>query len=188
MTKRKCVETIDRSLQDIIECALPFEGKIMVFGGDFSQVLHVVPRETRAQITDATVQRSYLWEKVRKIRLSRNMRAQSDPWFSEYLLRIGNGTEETIGDDYVQLPDDIVIGYTDMEVAINKLRGQTIPNVGIYLGIYLPEPVFSHGQLYVGLSRGISRSTTRILAKPKEELDPTGKSTKNIVYKDVLIW
>ena len=41
-------------------------------------------------------------------------------------------------------------------------------------------------ELYVGLSRGVSRSTTRILAKPKDELDPTGKSTKNIVYKDVL--
>jgi ATP-dependent DNA helicase PIF1 len=35
MTKRQCVETLDRSLQDIMECALPFGGKIMVFGGDF---------------------------------------------------------------------------------------------------------------------------------------------------------
>jgi ATP-dependent DNA helicase PIF1 len=48
--------------------------------------------------------------------------------------------------------------------------------------------VFSHGQLYVGLSRRVSRSATRILAKPKEDLDPTGKSTKNIVYKEVLQW
>jgi len=36
-------------------------------------------------------------------------------------------------------------------MTINKSQGQTIPNVGIYL----PEPMFSHGQLYVGLSRGI---------------------------------
>ena len=56
------------------------------------------------------------------------------------------------------------------------------------VGIYPPEPVFSHGQLYVALSRGVSRATTRILAKPNKELDPTGKSTKNIVYKDVLWW
>jgi lysophospholipid acyltransferase (LPLAT)-like uncharacterized protein len=83
MTKRQCVET---SLQDIMECDLPFGGKVMVFGGDFRQVLPVVTRGTRAQVTDATLQRSYLWEKIRKIRLSRNIRPQSDPWFSDYLL------------------------------------------------------------------------------------------------------
>jgi hypothetical protein len=67
-------------------------------------------------------------------------------------------------------------------MTINKAQGQTIPTVGIYL----PEPVFSHGQLYVALSRGVSRQTTRILAKPNKDIDPTGKSTKNIVYRDVL--
>ena len=65
-------------------------------------------------------------------------------------------------------------------MTINKAQGQTIPNVGIYL----PEPVFSHGQLYVALSRGVSRSTTRVLVKPNQELDCN--FTKNIVYKDVL--
>jgi len=67
-------------------------------------------------------------------------------------------------------------------MTINKAQGQTIPNVGIYL----PEPVFAHGQLYVALSRGVSRETTKVLAKPNKSLDPIGKSTKNIVYKDVL--
>ena len=38
-------------------------------------------------------------------------------------------------------------------MTINKAQGQTIPNVGIYL----PDPVFSQGQLYVALSRGVSR-------------------------------
>ena len=49
-----------------------------MFGGDFRQVLPVVTRGTRAQITDAMLQRSYLWEKIRKILLTRNMRAQTD--------------------------------------------------------------------------------------------------------------
>ena len=35
MTKRQCVETLDRSLQDIMERSLPFGGKVIVFGGDF---------------------------------------------------------------------------------------------------------------------------------------------------------
>jgi ATP-dependent DNA helicase PIF1 len=104
-----------------MECALLFGGKVMIFGGDFRQVLPMVTRGIRAQVTDATLPRSYLWDKIRKIRLSRDMRAQLDPWFSEYLLRIENRTEETIGDDYVRLPDDIVIGYTNTEVAVNKL-------------------------------------------------------------------
>jgi ATP-dependent DNA helicase PIF1 len=96
MTKRQAVECLDRSLQDIMTCSLPFGGKVIVFGGDFCQVIPVVTRGTRAQIMDATLQRSYLWDSIRKIRLTRNMRAQSDKWFSEYLLRIGNGIEETI--------------------------------------------------------------------------------------------
>jgi len=76
-----------------------------------------------------------------------------------------------------QFPIRLSFGMT-----INKAQGQTIPNVGIYL----PEPVFSHGQLYVALSRGVSRSTTWMLAKPNKDLDPTGRRTKNIVFRDIL--
>ena len=43
-------------------------------------------------------------------------------------------------------------------MTVNKAQGQTIPNVGVYL----PEPVFSHGQLYVALSRATARSNVKI--------------------------
>lgn len=46
MTKRQAIEALDRTLQDIIGCPLPFGGKVMLFGGDFCQVLPVVARGT----------------------------------------------------------------------------------------------------------------------------------------------
>jgi ATP-dependent exoDNAse (exonuclease V) alpha subunit len=38
-------------------------------------------------------------------------------------------------------------------ITINKAQGQTLQTVGVYL----PKPVFCHGQLYVGFSRCGSR-------------------------------
>jgi ATP-dependent exoDNAse (exonuclease V) alpha subunit len=74
-------------------------------------------------------------------------------------------------------------------MTINKAQGQTIPNAGVYL----PEPVFSHGQLYVALSRATARSNIRILVvRPgdknanKKKTKVNGTYTKNIVYKEVL--
>ena len=71
-------ETLDRSLRDITGYDLPFGGKVMVFGGDFRQVLHVVLRGTRAQICDDTLLQSYIWDDIKIIRLKQIMRAQND--------------------------------------------------------------------------------------------------------------
>jgi ATP-dependent DNA helicase PIF1 len=93
MTKRQNVEALDNSLRDIMgRSHLPFGGKTVVLGGDFRQVLPVVRKGSRAQIVGASLRRLYLWESVRHLKLVRNMRAQSDPWFADYLLRIGGGT------------------------------------------------------------------------------------------------
>ena len=76
MTRRQAVETLDRSLRDITGTDLAFGSKVIVLGGDFRQVLPVVPRGTRAQICDATLLRSYIWDDIKIIRLKQNMRAQ----------------------------------------------------------------------------------------------------------------
>jgi ATP-dependent DNA helicase PIF1 len=63
-------------------------------------------------------------------------------------------------------------------MTINKAQGQSITNVGIDIC----TPVFSHGQLYVALSR--CTSSNRIKVVFPEDSDST--STKNIVYPEVL--
>jgi len=65
-------------------------------------------------------------------------------------------------------------------MTINKSQGQTLQNVGLYL----PRPVFSHGQLYVAISRVTSRKGLRILID--DDTDPNTNATQNIVYKEIL--
>jgi flavin-dependent dehydrogenase len=59
-------------------CNQPFGGMVMLFGDDFRQVLPIVTRGTRAQITDATLLKSYIWDNVQRIQLNQNMRAKND--------------------------------------------------------------------------------------------------------------
>ncbi|AES75680.1 PIF1-like helicase [Medicago truncatula] len=59
----------------------------------------------------------------------------------------------------------------------------TIPNVGIYL----PHHVFSHGQLYVALSRGVCQNSTKVLIKEGKIEGEDEDFTKNVVFKDILL-
>ena len=67
-------------------------------------------------------------------------------------------------------------------MTINKAQGQTIP----YMGLDLCNPVFTHGQLYVALSRVQSKNNIIIMVKNVYVNDRQGDYTKNIVYKEVL--
>ena len=58
----------------------------------------------------------------------------------------------------------------------NKAQGQTLD----FVGVYLPEDVFTHGQLYVAFSRVRNSMCLAVL------LDNMDAYTKNIVYHEVL--
>jgi len=112
MAKRHAIESVNEMLKDIVECDLPFGGKVVVVGGDFQQVLPGTHRKTREEQIDGSLVKSRIWHPFEKIKEIENMRAQFDPSFFQFLLRIGNGTEPKILDNIIKLPPSMIIPYT----------------------------------------------------------------------------
>ena len=57
------------------------------------------------------------------------MRAKSDPWFAEYLLRVGEGSEEATVDDEIRLPHDICVPHTGEDSDLDTLIDCIFPNL-----------------------------------------------------------
>lgn len=99
-----------------------------------------------------------------------------------FLPRIKLKTTDGAGLPFVLIKKQFPVKL-NFAITINKSQGQIIPNVGIYL----PQHVFSHRQLYVALSRGVSRAATRVLIKDGKVDGEEGDFTKNIVFKEILL-
>ena len=60
-------------------------------------------------------------------------------------------------------------------LSINKSQGQTLKKVGLLL----QNPVFSHGQLYVAMSRSGMRENVKIMT------NDTNNLIQNVVYNEI---
>jgi hypothetical protein len=72
-------------------------------------------------------------------------------------------------------------------ITIDKSQGQTLDRVGIYL----PRPVFAHGQLYVAFSRVRSKETVKVLmnesmSQGRVTLENDIYLTTNVVHRELL--
>jgi ATP-dependent DNA helicase PIF1 len=93
----------------------------MIFGGDFQQILPVVPKGSRADIVNACLKMSSLWNKICVLNLQTNMRLRDSPEdadFSQWLLDVGHG-RHIDGDGNVEIPRSMVT--FDEEELINKI-------------------------------------------------------------------
>ena len=127
MANKLCFEALDRSLRDIMKnfdshaYAKPFGGKVVVLGGDFRQILPVVPRGGREDIVFSSINASFLWKECKifkltqNLRLSRSANANDDveciSEFGKWILSIGDGTFPTVDDtdDLILIPEEFLL-------------------------------------------------------------------------------
>jgi ATP-dependent DNA helicase PIF1 len=148
MINRWAFEAFERTLQDVmseVDVAnkkLPFGGKTIVFGGDFRQILPVIPRGSRADIVNATINSSYLWRRCKVLSLTKNMRldftsnsAGNDQLkeFAKWLLDIGDGKVEVMedGDCIVEIPQDLLVQSSSDTIGdiVEKIYPNLLQNI-----------------------------------------------------------
>ncbi|XP_058225285.1 uncharacterized protein LOC131334341 [Rhododendron vialii] len=125
MQHKYCVEAVDRTLRDIRDNPKPFGGITVVLGGDFRQILPVVPKGVREEIVNASLRRSDLWDDIHVLTLSLNMRLNTlDPRnadFANFLMEVGTNPQEV-----VHLPT--TIGRCQ---DLNELLSTVYPQLGV---------------------------------------------------------
>jgi len=145
MAHKHVFEAVNHTLQHVMGVVNPvlkdilFGGKVVVMGGDFRQLLHVVPRGTRGQIVDASLKRSaILWHSVKVHHLHENMcvlaqggataavDAQQQQAWVDYLQRIGEGTEQVypeVGEEAILIPEDMCCQGDTIDSLVDEVYG-----------------------------------------------------------------
>nr|XP_025636459.2 uncharacterized protein LOC112730605 [Arachis hypogaea] len=128
MANKESVQSLYRTLRDILTNDMPFGGKVMVMGGDFRQVLPVVSKGSKSQMISASIVKSHLWASTKILYLRQNMRSSNDPVFAEYLVHIGDGIEPTIHKDFVRIQTNMAISW-EGETSLHKLIEEIFSNL-----------------------------------------------------------
>ncbi|CAN1242490.1 ATP-dependent DNA helicase pif1 [Linum perenne] len=168
------------------------------FATSFSYVVYI---KSRAIVTPTNVVVSeindYLLDQIQAFNGVPEHDLKLKPFCTVMLLRnlnpsvgLCNGTRILLTDLGNHLLRGIIVGGA-MEgsqfpirlcyaMTINKSQGQTLDQVGLYL----PKPVFTHGQLYVAVSRVRSAAGLHIVLGNEESARQD--VTRNIVYDEIL--
>nr|GEV01607.1 thiamine thiazole synthase, chloroplastic-like [Tanacetum cinerariifolium] len=127
-------EALDMTLRDVMRLNNPanselqFGGMTVVFGGhggmtvvfgrDFRQILPVIPKGSRQDVVNASINRSYIFDNRIVLKLTSNMRLKSGGMprevletkeFAKWILKVGNETLSEPGEAIVGIPEEICI-------------------------------------------------------------------------------
>jgi ATP-dependent DNA helicase PIF1 len=125
MSHKYTVEAVDKTLRDIMGIDLPFGNKVVLFGGDFKQILPVVLNGTRPQVINSCIKGSYIWRHVKKLHLSTNERALRQDGLAEMVLCVGNGADPYKDGIPFTVPSDLL----PRDQTLAGLVSQIFPNL-----------------------------------------------------------
>ncbi|KAL6588244.1 hypothetical protein OROMI_001222 [Orobanche minor] len=134
MAHRKSIEAVDSLLRDLMENDIPFGGKTIVFGGDYRQTVPIIIGGSRADTIDACLINSHLWCSIRKIHLLQNMRAIEDPDFTDFLLKVGDGSQQYVHTDNIRLPVKMCLPYRSYDQPLDELLSEIFPDLAAHAG------------------------------------------------------
>ncbi|XP_076948379.1 uncharacterized protein LOC143620603 [Bidens hawaiensis] len=151
MIHKHAFEALDRTLNDVMNgdsgntSEAVFGGKVVVFGGDFRQILPVVTNGTRSECVNACINSSYIWSKCKVLKLTKNMRLtagcrssgiENIREFADWLLEIGQGNDggPNDGESVIDIPDDLLIlnSVDQMGDLIRLLSGLRMESIRIF--------------------------------------------------------
>ncbi|XP_076907646.1 uncharacterized protein LOC143564171 [Bidens hawaiensis] len=124
MAQKNALKALNKSCKDVLKSKSLFGGKVIVFEGDFRQVLSVIKKGSRKQIVNASLCPSYIWHHFRVLKLTRNLRLtigqplagiKETKKFSKWLLDIGEGNigGPNEGMTKKEILDDLLIEQCD---------------------------------------------------------------------------
>lgn len=131
MMHRYAFDAVDRTFRDVLGAVRQdasqyvFGGMTVVFGGDFRQILPVIPKAQRNEIVENSIHKSNVWNHCIVYCLTRNMRLSSsddivntgetDISFAKWITDIGDGCVPVVRHDnetnenWIRIPENILI-------------------------------------------------------------------------------
>ncbi|GJU48162.1 ATP-dependent DNA helicase PIF1-like protein [Tanacetum coccineum] len=113
-----------------------------VFGGDFRQVLQVIPKGSRQDIISASLKQSYLWDHCKALNLTKNMRLTVGAWpedvteireFAEWILKVGDGELGEENDSELNILDNINDPSYFKEKVVLAPTNEVVDNINEHL-------------------------------------------------------
>ncbi|XP_074300171.1 uncharacterized protein LOC141631392 [Silene latifolia] len=145
MDNRFAFEALDRTLRDVMAFQDPqaewkiFGGKVVLLGGDFRQVLPIIPKGSRQDVVQASISRSSLWNECKVYTLKKSMRVkegegdekkqQRHMLFNKWMLAMGGGHLEASAEDneeeetWIKIPEQFIgsLGELDLKKVVAEM-------------------------------------------------------------------